>query len=1147
MAAMVAGTYAQPTCPAAATTTVFITVDSNNDPSPSVVVQTVTATVPFSAPSPWSPAQSGSPGLPATLTVTIDSYDPPPGGSQFTGPKPWESSPATGAPATVVTATVYSPGSGDPNGGSPGSPGSPVSSGNSGPGGQGTVTVTLPGPPGFPWNPSQSATTDCPFATGDPNGSGGNTAGVTVITTTLYRTDANPGQATPAVDSVVATFTVTFPQPAATGSVPGSAATDGAVDPASGELFTYTLTAPAATGPAVTNAPSGPDNGNGGSVTDFTTTLYRTRPDSGQGTPVVDTLVTCFTVTFPSATGTGPVTGVPAASTPAPGSPGSGGSVGTTTRYIPTMVPGPDGSLSYSIQTIVSTYTIPTPGSPSTGGSGVTTVYVPASPAGATTVVVPANPAGGSAGGPSTVVTTTLYASQPTIGNGNQPTDPSDPGNIVVFTLTVPQSPAGGASTYTTILPSIPGDDGSAGPSSVSVSTATIVLTLPTPPTNPGDTTPPTIPGGYGDPVLPGASGNPSTGVPGSGTPGSGAPGSGTPGSGTPGSGTPGSGAPGSGTPGSGAPGSGAPGSGAPGSGTPRSSTPGSGAPGSGASGSGAPGIPVTITVPAGGVSPTDPNGLPGGGVPITLTIPAGGASPTDTNGLPGGGIPITLTVPAGGVYPTDTNGLPGGYTDPAQTGVPPFGGLPGPQITVTVAQVAPDGGVSTTVAGVPTSVIGSYSVPVDPATAPVGSQNSPTVITLWPAPSTVDNALPGAATSTSCTSSESTTSTTVLTTSFINVVADETTTYTFPYESLVTKVDTIVASASDVAVTGGAVTGGVVTSGAAGSAVVSTIIGVSTILGVSTIAGVSTVGGPAVTASTAEAPAVTVSPAVTPAVSTWQSVVVQSSVVQIFTTGVFTSLVQPGGVQRRYVNTTATFSTPTLTPVATPICTGTTEVGNQVLDFDDVSSGPLFNPYHRFWFSKGFLVGPPPLMPFLPSSGGRLVEFVPPILSNTSSDDVSGDTAQIGMGKLASSPCFQFDFFGMNLGCHSDSAVPSQLCVFTFTGYRWDATNATETEAVSQKAWVNACNQSSGCPLTPFSAVDFSDLSSILITLQVDGKPQVWWSDDIRVGWSNNDCATANCRQQFQPENIQLHAGPFFYWTSSGLRVLSSSRINRG
>ncbi|OHE98507.1 hypothetical protein CORC01_06128 [Colletotrichum orchidophilum] len=1064
MAAMVAGTYAQPTCPVAATTTVFVTVDSSNNPGPSIIVQTVTATVLPPAQSPWSPAQPAQPSLPATLTVTIDRYDPPPGGSQFTGPKPWESSSATAAPVTVVTATVYSPGSANPNGGSPGSP---ASSGNYVPGSQETATVTLSGPPGFPWNPSQSATTDCPFATGGPNGSGSNTAGVTVITTTLYRTNDNPGQATPSVDSVVASFTVTFPQPAATGSVPGSASTGAAVDPASGELFTYTLTAPAATGPAVTNAPSGP--GNGVSFTDFTTTLYRTRPDSGQGTPVVDTVVTCFTVTFPPTTGTGPFTGIPAASTVVPGNP-DGGSVGTTTRYVPTMVPGPDGSLSYSIQTVVSTSTAPAPGSPSTAGSGVTTVYIPANPAGVTTVVALSDSAGIPTRGPSNVVTTTLYVPQPSAGTGVQPTDPSGLGSVVVFTLTVPQPPANGAVTYTTILPSIPGDNGSAGPSSVSVSTATIILTVPTPPAAPGDTIPSTIPGGYGEPALPGASGLPS-GVPGSSNPSAGVPDSGTPGSGTPGSGNPGSG---------------------------------------------------------GGSSPGQ----------TSVISPVGSGASQGTLG-----VPVTVTIPASGVNPTDTNGLPGGYTNPAQSGIPPFV-LPGPQITVTVAQGAPDGGNPTSVAGVPTSAIGSYSVIVDPATVATGPQNSPSVITLWPVASSIASALPGAATSTSCTSSESTgvASTTVLTSSFINVVADETTTYTFPYESLVTKVDTISASATNVAITGGAVTGG-----AGGSAVVSTIIGVSTILGISTIAGVSTIGGPAVTASTASAPAVTASPAVTPSVSTWQSVVVQSSVVQVFTTGVFTSIVQPGGLQRRYINTTATSSTPTLTPVATPICTGTTDVGNLVLDFDDVSPGPLFNPYHRFWFSKGFLAGPPPLMPFLPSSGGRLVEFVPPVLSNTSSDGVSGDTAQIGMGKLASSPCFQFDYFGMNLGCHSTSDIPNQLCVFTFTGYRWDASNATETEAVSQQAWVNACNQSSGCPLTPFSAVDFTDLSSILITLQVDSRPQVWWSDDIRVGWSKNDCATANCRRQFQPEISQLHSGPSFYWTSSGLRVLSSSRINRG
>ncbi|GJC99879.1 hypothetical protein ColKHC_08705 [Colletotrichum higginsianum] len=921
MAALVAGGFAQPTCPAAATTTVFVTVGSANNVDPPVVVKTVTATVLPPAQSPWSPA---SPALPATLTVTIDSYDPPAGGSQFTGPKPWESSPAQPTALTVVTVTVPSPGLSTPVGDSP------APSGNGVTGGQQTPTGALSGPPAFPWNPAKTGTSNCQSAT--PNsGSGSNTAGVTVITTTLFRTNAYPGQATPSVDSVVASFTITFPKSAATGSVPGSAWTAGAVDPGSGELFTYTITAPVATG-----SPSGPSNGD--SVTSFTTTLYRTRAGSGQGTPVVDALVTCFTVTFPAPTGTGPIaTGVPAASTVVPGGvPGggvSGGSVGTTTRYIATMVPGPDGSLSYSICTVVSTFTVPTAGSSPTAGSVVTTTIVRASPSN-----IPSD-------GVATVMATTLYGSSPSAGSGNQPMDPSDP-SVVVFTLTVPRPSDGGPATYITVLPSVPGGIGSGDASTLAASTVTLIQTVPAsglPPLAPGGQIPTSISGSYGDPALPGASGFPASGIPGSGVPGSGVPGSGGPGSGSPGSGSPGSGVPASGIPGS------------------------------------------------------------------------------------GPGVPITITVPSGGTDPTTASGLPGGYGDSAQTGVPPF--VSGPAVIVwTVTQATPVAGVPTSIAGIPTSLvgfptsvvvlptslvgfptsiaglptplIGGYGSVVSPATLASSPQSTPSVVTLWPVASSIDSALPNAATKTSCS--------TTLTT-------------------------------------------------------------------------------------------------------------------EIVSTAVLT----------------------TVTPVPTPICTGTTEVGNLNLDFDDVPSGPFFNPYHRFWFSKGFLVGPPPLMPFLPSSGGRLIEFVPPVLSNSSADNASGDTAQIGMGKLASSPCFQFDFFGMNLGCHADAAVPNQLCVFTFTGYRWDAGSAEEIAAVSQDAWVNACNKTADCPLTPFSAVDFTGLSSILVTLRVDGQSQVWWGDDLRVGWNKNDCATASCRQQSEPEVSQRQRGPTWYWTPSGLRVLSSSRIN--
>ncbi|GKT39858.1 uncharacterized protein ColSpa_00039 [Colletotrichum spaethianum] len=900
MMALVAGVFAQPTCPAAATATVFVTVDSANDAGASIVVQTVTATVLPSAQFPWSPA---SPSIPATLTVTIDSYDPPAGSSQFTGPKPWESSPAQSTAFTVVTATVAPP-SPNPPVGMP-----PASAGNDGTGGQ------------------QSATTNCPSVTTNPD-SGGNADGVTVITTTLLRTNANLDQATPSVDTVVATFTVTFPRPAATGSVPGSASTTGTVDPASGELFTYTVTAPAATG-----SPSVP--GNDGAATSFTTTLYRTRPGSAQGTLAVDTLVTCFTVTFPSATGTAPaITGVPVHSANVPGGvPGGGipgGSVGTTTRYIPTMVPGPDGSLSYSIDTVVSTFTAPTAGYPPIAGSSVITT------------VIPAYPSDRPSDGVATVVTTTLYASPASASTDSQPMDHSNP-SVVVLTLTIPQPSGGGPATYTTVLASNSGDIGIGGASTPAASTATIIQVVPgsgSPTSALSVITPTLIPGGYGDPFLPGASGVPASGVPASGIPASGG--------------------------------------------------------------------PISGVVPPSGQTPAFP-------------WAGSGASQGTLEA------PVTVSVPASGVDTTAANDFPGGYGDSGQTGVPPF--VPGPAVILTVTQATPVAGFSTPLAGVPTSLVGvpasnfdgptsimgGYGsvVVVNPATLVSFPQATPSVVTLWPVTSGINSALPAATTKTSCSStlSSEVASTAVLTRTLVNSTA----------------------------------------------------------------------------------------------------------------------------IHKRYVNTTATV----VTPVPTPICTGTTEVGNLNLDFDDVSTGPFFNPYHRFWFSKGFLVGPPPLMPFLPSSGGRLIEFVPPILSNTSADNASGDTAQIGMGKLASSPCFQFDFLGMNLGCHSDSAVPNQIW------YRWDASATKEIEAISQDAWVNACNKPTDCPLTPFSAVEFTGLSSILVTLRVDGRPQVWWADDLRVGWSKNDCVTASCRRQTQP-TVSQHHGPIWYWTPTGLRAFSSSRINR-
>ncbi|OLN87647.1 hypothetical protein CCHL11_05695 [Colletotrichum chlorophyti] len=1068
MAALIAGTIALPTCPAVETTTVYVTAGSANDPDYSVVVQTVTATALPSVQPEWSPA---SPTFPATLTVTIDNYGPPAGGSHYTGPKPWESVPA--APSTVYTIVAPIPVTAVP--GTPlGSPGGSTAdkgrvSNSPGDVGRGTpIHPTLSvgdAPPNFSWNPTK---TPCPPETpvaGDPDG-------FTVITKSLLHTHSVPGQQTPFVDTVVASFTVAFPQPSGTGSLPsGPGLTNTVVPPVSipaEGVLTYTVTAPIASedpssgsGNTVSFTEPVPDSGNvftytvtaaspsnirgadnSGSTTAFTTTLYRTRPASGLGTPTVDTLVTCFTVTFPSETGIAPsVTGIPSVTPTAPGV-APDALVRTVTRYVPTIVPGPDGQPSHSIEPVVITFTAPLGDSsaavPPAGPGSITTVVVPASP-----TYISSDPLGGI-----NVVTTTLYAP----GSGGD-TSNSLPGGYGESLVPSP-------SVSIIVLP------GSIGAGSISVTTATVLQ--------------PTPGNGLSVPAFSGAVPTSTGGID--------------------------------------------------------------------ASGVIASVITATIfqTVPGSDASVSAPGGavvsLPGGAI---TTLPGSAVSAS----LPGGyGDPILPSVSAsviaapgsGGSLPSSAqthsllsslltvsvhgqthapNDLPGGYGDLTQIGAPLITSVSLSTLTIVPPVVlAPASTLVVTTTSLPgASVTTSGPAVVVPTTLATALPVRPSVITLWPPASNIDSADPGASTKTSCSTTllTETTSTSVLTSTFVNVLDESTTTYTFPFETLITSTGVFTVNITAAATEAAGATG------AAGA--------IET--GVITEAGAVTRSGVA-TAITSVAQSVFISTGVITGVFTSQVV---------FTTGVFTSVVQPF---KRQLNSTIVVTPTLVSPVATPVCTGTTEVGNLNLDFDDVPYGPLYNPYHRLWFSKGFLVGPPPSMPFLPSSGGRLVEYVPPILSNSTSNAFSADTAQIGMGKLASSPCFQFDFLGVNLGCHS--SVPGQHCVFTFTGYTWDPSDGQEREAMSQDAWVNACNNEANCLLTAFSATGFKNLSSILITLRVDGRPDVWWGDDLRVSWSKNDCEAAACRQQATLETTRRHQGPVWYWTPFGLRVISPSRVNK-
>ncbi|KAI2602927.1 uncharacterized protein GGS25DRAFT_73022 [Hypoxylon fragiforme] len=171
----------------------------------------------------------------------------------------------------------------------------------------------------------------------------------------------------------------------------------------------------------------------------------------------------------------------------------------------------------------------------------------------------------------------------------------------------------------------------------------------------------------------------------------------------------------------------------------------------------------------------------------------------------------------------------------------------------------------------------------------------------------------------------------------------------------------------------------------------------------------------------------------------------------------------------------------------------------------------PLFSPYHRFYFSQGFNVNPPPPGPFDPSSGSLMIQFTPSSISNLTEPDLPADTAQFSVGPETSSNCFSFDFYSFDLGCASTK--PS--CSFNFTGLRFDEETQQEKEVASATIDVPACAEADHCQLTPVGFLGFHQLTSVQIGMKVDGEAKTWWADDLSLGWSDNECEKAVCRSK--------------------------------
>ncbi|PBP16326.1 hypothetical protein BUE80_DR012972 [Diplocarpon rosae] len=214
----------------------------------------------------------------------------------------------------------------------------------------------------------------------------------------------------------------------------------------------------------------------------------------------------------------------------------------------------------------------------------------------------------------------------------------------------------------------------------------------------------------------------------------------------------------------------------------------------------------------------------------------------------------------------------------------------------------------------------------------------------------------------------------------------------------------------------------------------------------------------------------------------------------------------------------------------ASPATSTCGQIGDFLLNFDDIpplsiSNGstdfqpaPLFNPYHKFDFSNGFTVVPPPVDPYLPESKPLLLEFIPNFTVNNTTpasgpnSRQGGFSGEIGNADHGASGCFSFNFYGASFGC--DSSGPD--CHFTFTGFKYDRSSGETSPVTTQQLSVTACPdlKSLDCILTSVTLdATFEDLDSVRVNVTVQGEPKIWWVDDIRLGWFDNTCEQGLCR----------------------------------
>lgn len=192
---------------------------------------------------------------------------------------------------------------------------------------------------------------------------------------------------------------------------------------------------------------------------------------------------------------------------------------------------------------------------------------------------------------------------------------------------------------------------------------------------------------------------------------------------------------------------------------------------------------------------------------------------------------------------------------------------------------------------------------------------------------------------------------------------------------------------------------------------------------------------------------------------------------------------------------------------------------GNFTLTWDDEPSfsttdpnadqfPPVFNPYHHLFFSNGYAYVPPPNEPFQPISPPQVAIFLP----NASTQDIGSPSSagarpgELGAGPRAGLSSFWFNAYSLFVGC--DDAGPSN-CEITIQGFLWNSTSNAEQLYTTRGVELLPCTGLKNCHLQEVNLADegFVGLSGLQIAASVNGQPQVFFMDNLAMGWFNNTC----------------------------------------